>query len=63
MGMRMPTSWPATCRATPKQNFNRINDISYNTYEGFVQDSWKVNSKLTVEARSAHDPLHALDGR
>lgn len=30
-------------------NFNRINDISYNTYEGFVQDSWKVNKKLTVE--------------
>ncbi len=33
-----------------EQNFNRINDISYNTYEGFVQDSWKVTSKLTVEA-------------
>jgi hypothetical protein len=31
-------------------NFNRINDISYNTYEGFVQDSWKVTSKLTIEA-------------
>ncbi|HMF77707.1 MAG TPA: carboxypeptidase-like regulatory domain-containing protein [Bryobacteraceae bacterium] len=30
-------------------NFNRINDISYNTYEGFVQDSWKVNRRLTVE--------------
>ena len=30
-------------------NFNRINDISYNTYEGFVQDSWKVKPKLTVE--------------
>ena len=30
-------------------NFNRINDIAYNTYEGFVQDSWKVNKKLTVE--------------
>lgn len=29
-------------------NFNRINDISYNTYEGFVQDSWKVTSKLTL---------------
>ncbi len=33
-----------------EQNFNRINDISYNTYEGFIQDSWKVNPKLTIEA-------------
>ncbi len=32
-----------------EQNFNRINDISYHTYEGFVQDSWKVNTKLTLE--------------
>jgi hypothetical protein len=31
-------------------SFNRINSISYNTYEGFIQDSWKINSKLTVEA-------------
>jgi hypothetical protein len=30
-------------------NFNRINDISYNTYEGFLQDSWKVTRHLTVE--------------
>ena len=30
-------------------SFNRINDISYNTYEGFVQDSWKVSRRLTVE--------------
>jgi hypothetical protein len=30
-------------------NFNRINDISYNTYEGFVQDSWKVTRKFTLE--------------
>jgi Carboxypeptidase regulatory-like domain len=33
-----------------EQNFNRINDISYNTYEGFVQDSWKITPKLTIEA-------------
>ena len=33
-----------------QQNFNRINDISYYTYEGFVQDSWKVTPKLTIEA-------------
>ncbi len=30
-------------------SFNRVNDISYETFEGFVQDSWKVNSKLTLE--------------
>jgi Carboxypeptidase regulatory-like domain len=30
-------------------SFNRINDISYNTYEGFVQDSWKVSPRLTLE--------------
>ncbi len=30
-------------------SFNRVNDISYKTYEGFVQDSWKVNKKLTLE--------------
>jgi hypothetical protein len=30
-------------------NFNRINDISYTTAEGFVQDSWKVSKKLTLE--------------
>ena len=32
-----------------QQNFNRINDIAYNTYEGFIQDSWKVNEKLTLD--------------
>ena len=32
-----------------QSNFNRINDISYNTYEGFVQDSWKASKKLTLE--------------
>jgi hypothetical protein len=30
-------------------NFNRVNDIAYNTYEGFVQDSWKVSRRLTLE--------------
>ena len=30
-------------------SFNNVNDISYQTYEGFVQDSWKVNKQLTVE--------------
>jgi Carboxypeptidase regulatory-like domain len=30
-------------------NFNRLNDISYNTVEGFVQDSWKMSRKLTLE--------------
>ena len=32
-----------------EQNFNRINEISYHTFEGFIQDSWKVTSKLTAE--------------
>lgn len=31
-------------------SFNNVNDISYETYEGFVQDSWKVNKRLTIEA-------------
>ena len=30
-------------------SFNRVNDIAYGTYEGFVQDSWKVSKKLTLE--------------
>jgi hypothetical protein len=30
-------------------NFNRLNDISYNTIEFFGQDSWKATRKLTVE--------------
>ena len=30
-------------------SFNRVNDIAYNTYEGFVQDSWKLNKNLTLE--------------
>ena len=30
-------------------SFNRINDISYDTYEGFAQDSWKVSRRLTLE--------------
>lgn len=30
-------------------NFNRINDIAYNTYEGFIQDSWKTTQRLTLE--------------
>ena len=29
-------------------SFNRINDIAYNTYEGFAQDDWKVTRRLTV---------------
>jgi hypothetical protein len=30
-------------------NFNRLNNISYNTYEFFGQDSWKATRRLTVE--------------
>ena len=37
-------------------NKNRINDISYNTYEFFVQDSWKATKRLTLELglRASH---------
>jgi len=31
-----------------ESSFNRVNDISYNTYEGFVQDDWKVTKRLTL---------------
>lgn len=30
-------------------SFNRLNDIAYSTNEGFVQDSWKVTKRLTLE--------------
>jgi hypothetical protein len=30
-------------------SFNRLNDISYNTYEGFIQDSWKATPRLTLD--------------
>ena len=42
-------------------SFNRINDISYRTYEGFVQDSWKMSKKPDARTRRAHQPLHAVD--
>jgi hypothetical protein len=32
-----------------EQNFTAMHDIAYNTYEGFVQDSWKVNKRLTLD--------------
>ena len=31
-----------------ESSFNRVNDIAYNTYEGFVQDDWKVSRRLTL---------------
>ncbi len=31
-----------------ESSFNRVNDISFSTWEGFLQDSWKVNKKLTL---------------
>jgi len=30
-------------------SFNRVNDIDYNTYEGFVQDDWKATKRLTLQ--------------
>lgn len=29
-------------------SFNRVNDIAYNTYEGFAQDDWKATKRLTI---------------
>ncbi len=31
-----------------ESSFNRLNEISYNTLEFFVQDSWKATKKLTL---------------
>src|SRR5438552_4139603 len=30
-------------------NYNPHDDTAYNTYEAFVQDSWKVNKRLTLD--------------
>ncbi|MGH9449245.1 MAG: carboxypeptidase regulatory-like domain-containing protein [Terriglobia bacterium] len=30
-------------------NFNRLNDIAYNTFEGFAQDDWKITKRLTFD--------------
>jgi hypothetical protein len=38
-----------TLNGYSEANFNRVNDIGYTTFEGFVQDSWKVNKRLTVD--------------
>ena len=35
-------------------NFNRLNDIAYNTYEGFVQDSWKITGDSRWNSASLH---------
>ncbi|MBN9657850.1 MAG: carboxypeptidase regulatory-like domain-containing protein [Acidobacteria bacterium] len=32
-----------------EQSFNRLNDISYTTFEAFAQDSWKVTRRWTLE--------------
>src|SRR5260370_33964855 len=39
----------ANLNSYTETSFNRINDIYYNTYEGCIQDSWKVNRRLTIE--------------
>jgi len=38
-----------TLNSYNETSFNRINDIAYSTYEGFVQDSWKLTRRLTLE--------------
>ena len=50
-----------TLNGYQETNFNRINDISYNTYEGFVQDSWKVTPPVDPGTRIARHALPALD--
>jgi hypothetical protein len=32
-----------------EQSPNVVRDMAYNIFEGYVQDSWKVNSRLTVD--------------
>ncbi len=32
-----------------EQSFNRLNDITYNTFEMYAMDSWKVARRLTVD--------------
>jgi hypothetical protein len=38
-----------TLNSYNETSFNRINDIAYSTFEGFVQDSWKATRRLTLE--------------
>ena len=44
-------------------NFNRLNDISYNTVEFFAQDSWKATQETDLRIRLARDALFAMDRR
>jgi hypothetical protein len=39
-----------------EQNFNRLNNIGYHTYEFFVQDAWKATRRLTLDLglRASH---------
>ncbi|MBS1875704.1 MAG: carboxypeptidase regulatory-like domain-containing protein [Acidobacteria bacterium] len=32
-----------------EQSFNRLNDETYNTYEFYAMDSWKISRRLTVD--------------
>lgn len=48
-----------------EQNFNRLNNIAYNTYEFFVQDSWKATRRLTLDLglRASHfQPWYDREG-
>lgn len=48
-----------------EQNFNRLNNIAYNTYEFFVQDSWKATRRLTFDLglRASHfQPWYDREG-
>ena len=50
-----------TLNSYQETSFNRINDIAYKTYEGFVQDSWKVSPQADSRTWPARDALPALD--
>ena len=48
-----------------EQSFNRLNNIAYNTYEGFFQDSWKATRRLTLDLglRASHfQPWYDREG-
>lgn len=32
-----------------EQSFNRVNDITYNTFEMYAMDNWKVNKRLSLD--------------
>jgi hypothetical protein len=50
LGSQWADMLTGTLNSYQETSFNRINDISYMTAEGFIQDSFKVSKRLTIEA-------------